>query len=85
MRNDDLTRVDGLVPSATSRLGSTAAGNQAPPAERRPSPDVPKVPCTHCGAWESRVKDGRPVADGYRRKRVCKTCGQPFFTIERAA
>ena len=74
--------MDGST-AVASPTGSTAPAAGA--GERRPSPDVPKVPCKHCGAWESRVKDGRPVADGYRRKRECRGCGKRFYTIERAA
>jgi hypothetical protein len=69
-------------PESHSTVPATASTNQA---DRRKSPEVPKVPCNRCGQWESRVKDGRAVEDGYRRKRACLTCGAVFFTIERAA
>lgn len=57
----------------------------APPEPtRRASDAVPKVQCPACTSWISRVKDGRPVADGYRRKRKCRQCEAIFTTTERA-
>lgn len=48
-------------------------------------PNTPKVPCPKCQGWASKVKDGRPSLEGYKRKRECEACGKVFFTIERAA
>lgn len=52
---------------------------------RSERPNVPKVQCPKCGAWASKVKDGRASRDGYKRKRVCEACGRAFFTVEKAA
>lgn len=51
----------------------------------KPKPNVPKVPCPKCQQWESKVVDGRPSEQGYKRKRVCASCGKVFFTLEKAA
>jgi transcriptional regulator NrdR family protein len=50
----------------------------------KPKP-VAKFPCPKCGQWDSRVKDGRPDPDGYKRKRICTACGKTFITVEKAA
>lgn len=40
--------------------------------------------CPYCSS-ESRVIDSRPIPDGVRRRRVCKTCAKRFTTHERLA
>lgn len=40
--------------------------------------------CPYCSS-ESRVIDSRPIPDGVRRRRVCKTCEKRFTTHERLA
>ena len=58
----------------------------SPEARQVPKrPRVPKIRCRFCGEWDSRVVDGRPARDGYKRKRRCETCHRVFFTMERAA
>jgi hypothetical protein len=73
MRNDDLLQRAQDVLDA-----SKAAGRP----RRRSSTDEPKVPCV-CGSWSSRVLDGRPVEDGFQRKRKCKGCGRVYYATER--
>lgn len=50
-------------------------------------PNTPKVQCPRpsCGKWESKVVDGRPWREGYRRQRECVACGHRFYTVEKAA
>jgi hypothetical protein len=45
---------------------------------------IPKFACPSCGAYRSKVTNGRqnPRSDGYRRRRECLTCGQRFNTRE---
>ena len=44
---------------------------------------VLKLPCPHCGEWQSLVKDCRPLPRGFRRVRLCVHCDQHFSTTER--
>lgn len=45
-----------------------------------------EIPCPACGAFESRVTDGRPNAKGhFRRRRKCGGCGVKFSTYEISA
>jgi transcriptional repressor NrdR len=40
--------------------------------------------CPYCGNARTRVIDTTRSARGVRRRRVCKSCGQRFSTVERA-
>lgn len=43
----------------------------------------PKVPCPHCGDWDSLVTGGEPHARGYVRHRRCVQCGKGYSSTER--
>ena len=40
--------------------------------------------CPYCGSARTRVIDTNHNAQGVRRRRECKSCGQRFSTVERA-
>ena len=41
------------------------------------------IVCPACGFSGTRVADGRPFSEGrYKRKRVCKSCSEAFWTLE---
>jgi transcriptional repressor NrdR len=42
------------------------------------------VQCPYCGSSKTRVIDTTRGARGIRRRRVCKSCGRRFSTVERA-
>lgn len=56
---------------------------EAEAEERRAS--LPKMACPKCGDPMSKVIEGRPVEQGYRRVRVCAHCGFKYRTYETAA
>lgn len=58
---------------------------RSPERHEEKKPNAPKVECPKCHQWASKVKDGRPWRDGYRRQRECEACGHRFFTVEKAA
>jgi len=39
--------------------------------------------CRKCGSRKFRVSDTRLAAGAIRRRRVCKRCGLPMYTLER--
>ena len=45
-------------------------------------PLIPKIACPFCGAYESQVKDTRPLGDGIWRRRQCHHCGKRYSTRE---
>ena len=40
------------------------------------------VVCSRCGSMDSKIIDKRQTDQSLRRRRMCKSCGQRFSTVE---
>lgn len=52
--------------------------------EERDKPPEKGLECKRCGCRMFSVEWTRPTQCGIRRKRICRHCGKPIWTTERA-